>query len=55
MNIKRFVLINSMALSLLGASIASAETAASNASTTIKQTGHYRQHVGKMLTPTQRA
>ena len=52
MNIKRFLLINSMVLSLLGASMASAQSVVNNAATT--KTGHYHQHIDKMLTPEQR-
>ncbi|KTD53363.1 hypothetical protein Lsan_3773 [Legionella santicrucis] len=55
MNIKRFLLINSMALSLLGASIASAQPLVSGAGTSTNQSSHYRQSMNKILTPQQRA
>lgn len=53
MNIKRFLLISSLALS---ASIATAQPSASSATVvSVNQTGHYRQHVGKLLTLEQRS
>lgn len=56
MNIKRFLLINSMALSLLAASIASAQPMASGVATTSpNQSSQYRQSISKILTPQQRA
>ncbi|WP_115710815.1 hypothetical protein [Legionella sainthelensi] len=55
MNIKRFLLINSMALSLLGTSIASAQSMASSAATSANQSSQYHQSISKILTPQQRA
>jgi periplasmic protein CpxP/Spy len=55
MNIKRFLLINSVALSLLGASIVSAESPSNNTTAPLNKTGHYRQHTTKLLTPKQRS
>ncbi|QEY52600.1 hypothetical protein [Legionella longbeachae] len=55
MNIKRFLLINSMALSLLGASIASAQSTVSSAADSPNQSSQYRQSINKILTPQQRA
>ncbi|KTC83915.1 hypothetical protein [Legionella cincinnatiensis] len=54
MNIKRFLLINSMALSLLGASIASAQPPASGAATSTNQSQQYHHSMNKILTPQQR-
>lgn len=54
MNIKRFLLINSMALSLLGASIASAQSTTSNVATPAHHSSQYRQ-MNKILTPQQQA
>ncbi|WP_454782940.1 hypothetical protein [Legionella sp. WA2022007384] len=54
MNVKRFLLINSLAFSVLSTCIATAQPVASGATVSINQTGHYRQHVGKLLTPEQR-
>ncbi|WP_131795209.1 hypothetical protein [Fluoribacter gormanii] len=55
MNMKRFLLINSLAFSVLSTSIAAAQPVVSGATVSINQTGHYRQHVGKLLTPEQRS
>ncbi len=56
MNMKRFLLINSLVFSVLGASIATAQPSAPGAAVvSINQTGHYRQHVSKLLTPEQRS
>ncbi|WP_454786074.1 Spy/CpxP family protein refolding chaperone [Legionella sp. WA2024007413] len=55
MNVKRFLLINSLAFSVLSTSIAIAQPAASGATVSINHTGHYKQHVGKLLTPEQRS
>ncbi|KTD40008.1 Spy/CpxP family protein refolding chaperone [Legionella parisiensis] len=52
MNIKRFILISSL---VLGASIATAQTSDPGATVvSVNQTGHYRQHVAKLLSPEQR-
>ncbi|KTC82377.1 hypothetical protein [Legionella cherrii] len=55
MNIKRFLLINSLALGVLGTSIATAQATATATVASINQPGQYRQHVGKLLTPEQRS
>lgn len=52
---KRFLLINSLAFSVLSTSIAAAQPVVSGATVSINQTGHYRQNVGKLLTPEQRS
>ncbi|MCW8398727.1 hypothetical protein OQJ26_07980 [Legionella sp. PATHC038] len=55
MNLKRFLLINSLALGVLGTSIATAQPSATPTVASVNQTGQYRQHVGKLLTPEQRS
>ncbi|PWY56971.1 hypothetical protein DGG96_04425 [Legionella qingyii] len=55
MNMKRFLLVNSLAFSVLSTSIAIAQPVVSSATVSINQTDHYRQHVGKLLTPEQRS
>ncbi|CAM2746359.1 Uncharacterised protein [Legionella steigerwaltii] len=55
MKIKRFLLISSLSLGVLGASIATAQPSATAAVASINHTGQYRQHVGKLLTPEQRS
>lgn len=52
MNIKRFLLINSLALGLLSTSVSIAQPTAAVAS--IQQTGQYHSNVGKLLSPEQR-
>jgi hypothetical protein len=55
MNIKHFLLINSVALSLLGASVVLAESPSNNMTAPLNKTGHNPQHTGKLLTPQQRS
>ncbi len=50
---KRFLLVQSVALGLFGASIVSAESSSSTANL-INKSSHNRQHSGKILTPQQR-
>lgn len=56
MNIKRFLVINSIALGLLGTFIASAaEPTSSNVATPLNQSSQYKQTTSKLLTSQQRA
>ena len=54
MNMKRFLLINSCALALLGASAVSANAPADVVNAPVQKQGQCRHHFGKMLSPEQR-
>jgi len=55
MKMKHLLLVNGLALGVLGASIATAQPSATATVASINQTGQHRQHVGKLLTPEQRS
>lgn len=54
MYMKRLLLVNSLALALFGASVASAQAPTDTANAPIQQSAQCRQHFAKMLTSEQR-
>lgn len=56
MNIKRFLILNSIAFSILSTSMATAQPSVAGAGmVSIHQTQHFRPNEGKLLTPAQRS